>query len=327
MKKLLLFLILILVQSCSEIIGSDEYQDIAELQWKHDGSGMVGFVEHINANASVQASGLFDIYSIRTDGSLDKKSSSGYRAVQDVSFTIFMGDDGMSAVTQLGAYNTCRIDLTSLAVTPIIPDLHLYAVSPDLRFVVGSYSPPRQPIKTVSVYDVSVSPVRLVQSFDLPNIKNTRGIWLDSGRYALAVNDSAGSHIEIFDTLAGKILTFPNTDISNHNVAYFPGSGNLYVRDNAQWLVLCNLQTRERQTLINLDVKNFSITNDESTCVFTVFEEQKIKLKKRRLPSGIDETLADDDIIRGPFLSPDNKKIAYIRSGGINIDVVKIIDL
>lgn len=321
----LLLLLAAVVSSCSEVTPLNQFQDIAEVQWKTDGSGMLSFIERANGDNGGTLSGAYSLYEVNSDGSLGSQYETGTTAIQGFSFTIFMNDNGTKAITQMGAYDVYEIDIPSKKATKLIDDLYLIAASGDGRFVVGTYSPPRQPIKTITIYDITSSTPRMIKQFDVSGIKSNRGIWIDSSMFGVAIIDSVGYHINIYDTTGAKLNTLGNADISNHNIHYDSDSKNLYFRNNDGNVIKENYVSGARTTIIGKNtVQNFDVSKDETVVAYSILETDRGVLYKHSVTSGADTQLADD-VLAGANLSPLEDKISYINLIEVNQYGVKVI--
>jgi hypothetical protein len=320
----LLLLLSAVVSSCSEVTPLNQFQDIAEVQWKTDGSGMLSFIERANGDNGGTLRGAYSLYDLNSDGSLGSLYETGTTAIQGFSYTIFMNDNGTKAITQMGAYDVYEIDIPSKKATKRITGLHLIAASGDGQYVVGSFSPPRQPIKTVTIFDMTSDSPRIVKQFDVAGIKNNRGVWLD-GTFGAAVVDSVGYHINIYDTTGATIKTIGNADISNHNIHYDNDTKNLYFRNNDGNIERQNIATNARVKLIGkFFVQNFDVTGDESVVVYSILETDKGVMYKYVVSSGT-ETQLTDDVLAGANLSPLEDKLSYIHLVQVNQYGVKVI--
>lgn len=321
----LLLLLAALVSSCSEVTPLNQFQDIAEVQWKNDGSGMLSFVERANGDNGGTLSGAYSLYELNSDGSLGSQLETGTTAVQGFSFTIFMNDNGTKAITQMGAYDIYEIDIPSKKATKRITGLQLISASNDGRFVAGSFSPPRQPIKTVTIFDMTPDSPRIIKQFDVAGIKNNRGVWLDNGTFGVAVTDSIGYHINIYDTTGVLINTIGNADISNHNIHYDKDSKYLYFRNNDGNIERQNVVTNGRMMMVEKStVQNFDVTDDESVVVYSILESDKGVIYKYVVASDTEMQLTDD-VLAGVNLSPLEDKISYIKFVEVNQYGVKVI--
>ncbi|HEY6171385.1 MAG TPA: hypothetical protein VIX80_03905 [Candidatus Kapabacteria bacterium] len=328
MTKHLYFLLLLaaVVSSCSEVTPLNQFQDIAEVQWKNDGSGMLSFIERANGDNGGTLSGAYSLYELNSDGSLGSQYETGTTAIQGFSFAIFMNDNGTKAITQMGAYDVYEIDIPSKKATKRITGLYLIAASNDGRFVVGTFSPPRQPIKTVSIFDMTSDSPRVVTQFDITGIKNNRGVWLDNGTFGVAVTDSIGYHISIYDTTGTMLNTIANADISNHNIHFDADSRYLYFRNNDGKVIRQNVATNERETVINKPtVQNFDVTADEYFVVYSILESDKGKMYKYYVDQRLEFSAITDDVLAGAYLSPLEDKLSYVHFVVVNQYDVKVI--
>jgi hypothetical protein len=329
----LLLLLTTVVSSCSEVNPLNQFQDIAEVQWKADGSGMLSLLERANGDIGETLSGAYSPYILNSDGGIQGDISTDMISTPDMSYyTLFMNDDGKSAIAQLNKivgttikYYVCRIDHSTGQIDTVLPDLHLIASSPDGKYLVGSYSPPRATIKTVTLFDISgVSPRKITQ-FDVDGIDYNRGIFLSDGSFGVAVADSIGKHINIYDTTGALLQTIANAGISGHNIHFNSNSKNIYFRNNDGNLIKQNIVSDARATIIAKNsVQNFDVAKDESVLVYSILEMGKGLLYKHSIGSGTDTQLADD-VVAGAYLSPLEDKVAYKYHIEINHQGVKVI--
>lgn len=328
MNKQYFFLLLLAaaVSSCSEVVPLNQLQDIANVEWKTDGSGMLTLIEQANGDIGQTLSAAYTLSDVEQDGTLGAEYSTGTTAIQGYSYSIFMNKDGNRAITQMGAYHVYEIDIPARSARKVIPDLYLIAASDDGRFVVGSYSPPRQPIKTITIAELYTDTFRIIKQFDVNGVKNTRGIWLGNGSFAIAVNDSVGSHITVYDTTSLVLTTIGNADITNHNIHYDEDSRNLYFRNNDGNVERQNVVTGERKMIVfKATVQNFDVTDDESVAIYSILETDKGVMYKYTIATEAEVKIADD-VLAGAYLSPSEDKVAYLYLKQLNYYDIKVMN-
>lgn len=320
----LLFIVIIGANfyACENPATLDQGQIISEVSWKPDGSGILSLIQRYNASPTVSSPiEGYDLYRIGGDGSLGDPYSAPAKAISDFSFAIFQSQDGKRATLQLGN-NVYRIDLNSGAATQLVGSYHLIAMSPDEKYLIGSHSPAGQPIKTISIYDVSATPARLVKGFDI-HVANSRGVFFADNTFGITVIDSIGTNITIFDTMGTARDTIADAATISHNFVYHPTTGSLFFRNGANNIVKVNMTTFSRQTIVPASVTNFDITADENFIIYNQYQGSKLQMVKREVASG-NESLLTDDILWGVFLSPNDDKVAYIRAANVNFHEIKV---
>src|SRR5687768_17378369 len=165
----ILFLALVL-SSCDSGLSSDqENQDIREVQWRANGSAMVGFVQYFVATATNPIPDpIFELNHIDATGKIGASFPTAEPAYDNfyygIQLSLFPTSDDQSVIAQLGR-NLYRVNIASGDDTRIIPDFHLLTVSADGRFIVGTHSQQNLKLKSVFVYDVSADSARQIVRF------------------------------------------------------------------------------------------------------------------------------------------------------------------
>jgi dipeptidyl aminopeptidase/acylaminoacyl peptidase len=336
MKKQPIFVFLLFLSlamaSCDSGTETFQVQDIAEIKWQSDGSAMYGFIQSYSStiNSNQPAIG-YNIAKFNTDGSVAQIYKTDPKSRVDFSNSLFISDDGSTAVTQL-ENDLYRYSIKTGTLEKLQTFFHLNVVSPDLHYAVGTPSPANQPIKTIDIYDLSVNPIRLVgHNAYVPGVASNSGVWLNNSTFGVTCIDSSGRRIFIFDTTATIKDTISGAETPFHNVAFNRASNTLFVIDHAGkatdfFVDSINLSTKARGNVLNVTVENFDVTNDKQTIVYSAYDTtHTISLKIRNLATLKEQTLTND-ILRIISISPLGDKIAYIH-GNVNFNQISVIPL
>lgn len=320
---------------CDSPLTGLEVQDIAEVQWRRDGSAMIGFVQNFVSNPNIADPRVaYQLTRIAVDGKIGASYQIDGRSISDFSYSIFVTADDRYAITQLAVLDAqqylksagvYRIELASGAEQKLLSDFHLIAVSPDGRFLIGSHSPGMQPIKTLTVYDVNTESVRKVTAFDIDGLATMSGVWLNSGQFAVTVNDSVGYHIDIYDTLGVLRRRIGAARTPAHNVKFIPATNHLYFRANNGSIGMADLTNGSESQPIHFEVQNFDLSQEEKLLYYTVRNGDKLLLMKQDIETGSETQLADN-VLWGVFLSPDEKKVAYIYEREPNFQEIRALN-
>jgi hypothetical protein len=322
---------LLIFPGCDSGTQSTQIQDVAELEWQSDGSAIYGFQQnYIETQTSTIPALGYTLSRFNTDGSLAHAYPVFPQSRPDFSYSLYVSNDGSTAVTQL-ENDLYRYGLKSGVLEKLQTLFHLIVVSPDLHYAVGSPSPFIQPRKTIIIYDITASPIRIVKQFDVDNPAASSGVWLNNGNFAITIADSVGTHIDIFDTTSTgtPLAIIGGAETQFHNVVFHPQTNQLYVRNHAGKtndynVDRINLLTLARANILNFKVENFDVSQDEKVIVYSAYDSTNtISMKSRNLLSQ-QEMLVATDILRIISLSPANDKLAYIR-GNVNHNEIHVI--
>jgi hypothetical protein len=323
-----LFLALLLA-SCDSIVSSDaEVQYVADVEWRPSGSSLLGFVQFFVATVTNPDPGeLFKVTRIDATGKIGASFETEEVASNNYYYGIvkklFPSSDDATVIAQLGR-NIYRINLATGTDERIIIDFHLATVSGDGRFVVGTHSQQAVLQKSIYVYDVSVEPIRLVSRFDVDSLSSLPGVWLNDGKFAVTVNDSAGRHIDVYDTMGTLQHRVGGAATPPHNTDFIAQSNHLYFRADDGSIGMLDLSTGSESQPIHFQVQNFDITQDEKFLYYT--STINGPLNRHDLVTE-EETQIADKVFWGVFLSPDEKKVAYVYEKKVNFQEVKVLDL
>ena len=333
------------INGCDSGTQTTQNQDVVEIKWQSDGSAIFGFIQaYASTINSTQPSIAYNIARFNADGSLAQNyNTNGFASrptdpntgqVESFAPAIYLSSDGSTLVAQLEndlyRYNTKTNFLTKLQTL-----FHLIYASSDLKYVIGTPSPANQPIKTIQVYDISVSPIRLVTHFDVSGATTSPGIWLNNGTFGISCTDSIGDHISIFDTasIGIPISVIDGAETQFHNTVFNPQTNDLYVRNHAgkttdYYVAKINLSSMTRTNLVNFSVDNFDISSDEQILIYSASDSVNsttngTSIRARNLQTLKEQTLATDNL-RFIQLSPAQNKLAYI-SGTFSFNQIRVI--
>lgn len=325
-----LFVALLWFGCDSGLDTSSEVQRAREVQWLPSGNSLVGFVQYFVTNAYSTDPGLiFKVTPIdangKTGGSYNTKEPAYDNFYYGIFLTLFPTIDNAHVFAQLGR-NVYKVTLSNGNVQEIVKDFRLSIVSPDGRFVVGTHSQNLLIRKTLTVYDVSSSPIRKVLGKEIDSLSILAGVWLGNGQFALTVNDSVGWHIDIYDTTGALKHRVGGAATPTHNVDFIASTNHLYFRANDGSVGMIDLNNFVESQPIHFEVQNFDVSNDERLIYYTIRSGDKVYLKRYDTQTGDNSQLADD-VFWGAFLSPDENKIAYVYERKVNFEEVKVLSL
>jgi len=349
-KQLLtIFLILFIfcAAGCDSGTQTTQNQDIGEIQWQSDGSAIFGYIQSYALNINTtQPPIAYSIAKFNTDGSLAQTYNSNGPASRPVdpitgqitesySPSIYLSPDGSQIVTQL-ENDLYRYNVKTNVLQKLDSLQHLITVSPDLHYTVSTNSPQIQPIKTIYIYDILNSPIRLVKKFDIDNVALEPGLWLaNTGMFAITCYDSTGAHVDIFDTTGSLRNIIGGAETAFHNVAYNTLANDIFLRNWAgkstdQFLDKINLSSMTRTNILNFQVENFDITADEQVIIYSAKDTinstvhgNSMKIRNLQTLKELPQPLATD-IMRYVVLSHSQDRVAYVR-GDINFNQIQTI--
>jgi hypothetical protein len=332
------------ISGCDSGTGNTQQQDVVELQWQSGGSTIYGFIQsYVQTLNSTTPATAYNIGRFNSDGSTAQTyNTSVFSRPVDPSTgetesyapSIYLSQDGNTIIAQL-ENDLYRYGTKTNLLEKLQTLVHLIVVSPDLKYAITTSSPGIQPIKTVSVYDITGASARLVTHFDLTNLALEPGVWLNNGTFGVSVSDSVGRHISLFDTLGTLKGMIGGADISFHNHVFFPQTNHLYVR---KWsgtsspvnssISLVDLSTMTSSTVLNTAVDDFDVTKDEQDIVYsardtTISTTNGLSIRSINVTSLKNQLIATD-IIRIVSLSPAEDKVGYV-SGDVNFNQIRVV--
>jgi hypothetical protein len=333
-----LFVIPLFFGGCDSGTQNTQIQDVSELRWKADGSAIYGLVQsYIQTATSTTPSIGYSMARFNTDGSLAQTYSTTPLSrpvdlsgnIESFSPSLYVSSDGSTFVTQLEA-DLYRFHTQTAVLENLDQLFHLIVVSPDLHYAVGTTSPGYQPIKTIQIYDITTSPIRLLAHFDTTaDVKP--GLWLgNTGAFAITIVDSAGRHVSIYDTTGTLRNVIGGAETAFHNVVFNAQTNDIFVRNWAgkttdQFLDKINLTTMARTNVLNFKVENFDVTKDEGVIIYSAYDTTSaIHMRSRNLKT-LNELPIADDIQLIISLSPAEDKLAYIRKQDVNFNEIRVI--
>jgi hypothetical protein len=332
---------------CDSSSQNVQVQDISEIEWQSDGSGIYGFLQSYisTVNTSTPVTG-YDIAKFDASGSLIHTYTNSVKSrpydpatgeVDSYAPILFLSQDGNTIVTQFEG-DFYRFKPATNTLEKLITQFHLIVVSPDLHYAIGTPSPSQYPTKTLDGYDISSSPPR--QIFHLPYVSlavSITGIWLSGGMFGVTLKDSVGTNIAIYDTTGVVRMSIPGAETAFHNTVYNAAANDLFVQNHAgktsppdYSVDKINLTSSVRTNILNFAVENFDVTSDEQSIVYSANDsvhqtKNGISLKIRNLQTSQEAAspLATDNMAY-VILSPIADKLAYL-SGDINFKQIRVI--
>ncbi|MBS1904619.1 MAG: hypothetical protein JSS75_13000 [Bacteroidetes bacterium] len=322
-----------LLSGCDNISSTVDVQDIVELRWQHDGGAIYGLIQKYTLTQyQTGPTAAYNLARFNSDGSLNKTISCDQSAVPDVSYSVFTTPDNSLVATQLGG-DLYTINPSTNAYTKRYLQFHLYAVSPDLHYAIGSISPSNRTIRTVVVVDLQTgsAATRTVTSFDVSNLQQQPGLWLGNGQFALTLRDSAGSQVVIYDTTGTLRTTLGGASTAFHNAVYVASTNALYLRNQSGKTTdysvdKVDLNTMARATVVPIDVESFDISADEGLLVYNHYDlnsdsTKTLAMYARNLHTGVEKQLTRD-VLSLVALSPAADRVAYIHARDVNYNEV-----
>ncbi|MEI8135048.1 MAG: hypothetical protein WCH46_08265 [bacterium] len=335
----LFFVVSFGVYGCDTPVQSTSYQDVGEFRWQADGSAIFGFYQSftVSQNAISLPSIAYDIARFNPDGSLnhlyknDAKSRPIDPASGDIESyapAIYVSGDGSTIVAQL-ENDLYRYSTQTNILVKVETGFHLIAVSPDLKYALGCTSPGNRPHKTIKVLDITGAASRTVTNFDVDELVLEPGLWLSGGTFAFSCRDSAGAHINIYDTTGTLSSVVGAANLPFHNCQYNSGTGNLFVTNwsggaSNHFIEKINLATKSRSVIFAQKAANFVVTNDEQTIVYTMYDSTSTLHFRSRNLSTLAERELPSDVFRIASLSPAEDKLAYV-SGNETVNQIRVI--
>ncbi len=326
----ILFLALVLSSCDSGLTSDQEVQYVGDVQWRANSSSMLGFVQYFVATVTNPDPGLiFEINHIDATGKIGASFTTTEPAYNNfyygIQLSLFPTSDDQHVIAQLGR-NLYRISIATGDEVRIIPDFHLISVSSDGKFVVGTHSQQNLLLKSVYVYDVTNDSARQIVRIEVDSLSSLPGVWMNNGMFAVTVNDSVvgRNHIDIYDTAGTRLHQISSASTPPHNVEFIAATNHLYFKADDGSVGMLDLNTGFLNQPIHFTVQNFDIAKDEKYLFYS--SGINGQLKRHELATGTETELATN-VFWGVFLSPDEKKIAYVHERKINFQEVKVVDI
>lgn len=326
----ILFLALVL-SSCDSGLSTDqEVQYVGDVQWRVNSSAMLGFVQFfVSTPTNPDPGRIFEINHIDAAGTIGASINTTEPAYDNFYYGILLNlfplSDDQHVMAQLGR-NLYRINIATGDEKRIIPDLHLIAVSPDGRFVVGTHSQQNLLLKSVYVYEIIGDAAREIVRFQVDTLSSLPGVWLNDGKFAVTVNDSlvGRNHIDIYDTTGALLHQVSAASTPAHNAEFIAATNHLYFKADDGSVGMLDLTTGFLNQPIHFTVQNFDMSKDEKYMYYS--SGINGQLKRHELATGTETELATN-VFWGAFLSPDEKKIAYVHERKVNFQEVKVVNV
>lgn len=288
--------------ACDAADPDTSTQDIGNAVWRSNDNLLV-FAEQRNTVST--GAFIYKLYEAGADGRLGRKISDEETG-ESVPF-ITISSDGNTAVTLLGS-NLYRLDVPSGSKTQLTTNVtKVFAVSPDLKFVLLTHAGLFNPVKTVSLLDISGSEVRSVKEWQIKGLLVSQGFWLKNNQIALNLDTASSPFLSIYDTSGVVIKTFTKVQTPARSSAYVPESDLLFVK-SFDGLQQINVETGARTDIadsyVNLDARG-------NTLAYIEHLNDKNRIFIRNISTGETQEIAND-AFRFAILSPDATKLAYL---------------
>jgi WD40 repeat protein len=328
---LLVFWSAVALSGCDSSPNVLTQQEINELQWMPDGSGLLAVILQISQDVTtgnqIAQAQLFRVSASGTIGSAfnipDKSLPYGYPTI------IAISKDNRTAITQLGT-TVYRVDLNANTALAMVKTQYLMGASQSLKYALVTQTDAAQRTRFASIYDVSGSTARKVKDFTMNGVYGTRAIWLGDSIFCIWGFDSVGySQTQFYDT-TGRVVHTLQTSVPPNNLAAFASDANaLFLWNSAsQGIDRYDLSTGATKTILSNDsVETMDVTpsgnlvaysSGGSVVPFALYALNPINGNRANIGSSAYEVA----------LSPLGDKVAYstVESGlkAVNIRVVPI---
>ncbi|HET6511125.1 MAG TPA: hypothetical protein VFH43_02960 [Candidatus Kapabacteria bacterium] len=307
----------LLLSSCDDSNPTEQTQDIGNLVWRNNAS-LLAFAEQRN----FVSAGSF-VYKLHET---DEAGRIGRQLLDEVTNeavpSIAVSADGTAAVALIGS-DLVKVILTNGSKIVLTSNVtKVYAISPDLKYAVITHAALFQPIKRVSLLDISGSP-RSVAEWDIKGLTVNQGYWMNDAMIALNVDTASAPFINVYDTTGAVVKTFLGAQTPARSSDYEPSTNSLYVK-HFTTLYRIDVGTGARtdiaSSFINMDAQG-------NTLVYILNEESgKQRIYVQNVQSGETMPVADD-VLRYVVLSPDATKLAYLVEPRAYFNEIKVIPL
>ena len=307
----------IFLSSCDDSNPTQQTQDIGNMVWRNN-SSLLAFAEQRNF---VSAGSL--VYKLHET---DESGRIGRQLLDEVTNepvpSIAVSADGTTAIAHIGP-DLVKIILTNGSKVVLTSNVtKVYAISPDLKYALITHAGLFQPIKKVSLLDISGSP-RSVREWDIKGLTINQGYWMNDAQIALNLDTASAPFINVYDTTGAVLKRFPSAQTPARSSDYEPSTHSLYVK-NFSSLERIDVATGARTDIasnfVNMDARG-------NTLVYILDEEEgKHRIYVQNVQSGETMPVADD-ALRYVVLSPDATKLAYLVEPRQFFNEIKVIPL
>jgi hypothetical protein len=319
---------------CDTTTTSTLSQQVYEIAWLPDESGMLAFINKSTYNSiDGSTTNAANLYHAGSDGSLGNSINGSDVTITWTSYApiVFIASNGQTAITQFGN-DIFSIALSSGNVTDVIRNTALLGVSPDMKYAETSTLAGGLAANILTNYNLTTgTPAPIFPRKTIPGLISNRVLWLNNGRFAATIFDSLGpdqepySHVTVYDATTANcdsVMGFPNGDVSFHASAFSSGSGDLFVRTHNLGIDRINLNTLVRTSIITNDsVESMDASSNGSLLVYTSADSAtRNNLYAINVANGHSALVASS--IVAPILSPMADRVGTIHLiDGSNSDI------
>jgi len=314
-----LFFVLVALNGCDTVTPSQSVLDVGGVAWLPDASGMIGFTQQYVRDPNNTEPLAYNLSRLSSEGGISGTIVSDKKSRYSIAPEIFISDDGTKAIVQLDSA-LYRVNLATGDLTPLASKLVLYAVSPDLRTAVITNTSIAQPVKTISVLDISTNTARKISEFQGKNLAISRGLWLTGGRFALTTETDTGRNLAIYDTNGQQVAEYPNGEVAYHSSGIDRLNNRLYVLSSRGGtnhgidVIDLVLEKKEMLTPLTENVESFDIGKSGSLIVYVTADSTGRKMKALNVQTGATALLSEDYVL-WDAISPMENRVAYVVLG------------
>ncbi|MDP4198247.1 MAG: hypothetical protein Q8922_05015 [Bacteroidota bacterium] len=315
------------VAGCDSTSTLTTLQVVNEVAWLPDQSGMLAIIQRQTQDATTgTTSTTGGLFRVGADGTIGSQISMPDQQMLQSSYpnVIFISKNGRYAITQVGI-NIYRVDLQSNTATNIISNQNLLGVSPGMKYLICTETPPigESGTRFAFVYDISSSPIREVCQPTLNGVFDSRALWLDDASFAFSARDSLRHYeVRIYDTLGTVKSTIPEALVAYHQSGYAPQANALFVYDDSGSIDRVDLATGMRTAAVVHDtVQAMDVTTSANLIAYISGGTQNpYTLYALNPQTGNRNAVASSAL--AVVLSPNGDRAAYLRnSGGYPFDI------
>ncbi len=271
-------LVALLVNGCSATSTNTLSQEVENVVWLPNESGMVAYVDQVTEDAYGNQSEGQNLYQVNGGGTIGNAMnansttpSTGYRNGP----IVYVSSDGKTAITQFGS-DIFSLPISGGNVNDLIQATALFGVSPDGKYAITTPTPAGYGYIIVYPYLLTSSSPILGTQVTRPSVISNRVLWLNNDDYAMTVLDSVGidslvySHVTIYDASGDLLDTIANGDVSFSAGAFASGTNDLFVRTPAMGIDRINLNTHVRTPVVTNDtVYSMDASADGTVLVYS----------------------------------------------------------